>query len=142
MRMALLYFGTAIKYMRSKYNNDEWTPARFNSFIKSALRAASRRWGPKYRCIANAYVDTRINGKSGRQAKHYRCANCDGAFPAKDVQVDHITPIIDPAVGFTTWDDVIDKMFCEQENLQCLCSECHKVKTAQERTTKRKTNAG
>lgn len=119
--------------MESNRNGGQWTEARFNSFVKSALRAASRRWPPKYERLADAYIGKRINTKTGREGKHYRCALCLGAFPAKDVQVDHIEPIIDPAVGFTTWDDVVNRMFCEKQNLQCLCTECHKAKTAQER---------
>ena len=37
-------------------NGGEWTEARYKSFIISALRAASRRWGPKNKCIQNARV--------------------------------------------------------------------------------------
>jgi 5-methylcytosine-specific restriction endonuclease McrA len=56
------------------------------------------------------------------------------AFPAKDVQVDHIHPIIDPSVGFESWDETIDRMFCEKNNLQVLCTNpCHKSKTAAEK---------
>lgn len=64
---------------------------------------------------------------------HYGCAYCHQLFPGKDVQVDHINAIINPAVGFTTWDSVINNMFCERDNLQVLCTECHKAKTAQEK---------
>lgn len=118
--------------MRDKYNGGEWTRARFNSFVKSALRSASKRWPPKYETINSALVGTQVNSTTGRLAKHYRCAKCDGFFPAKAIQVDHKDPII-PLTGFTTWDEVIDRMFCEKENLQVLCVDCHKIKTAGER---------
>ena len=49
------------------------------------------------------------------------------------MQVDHIKPIIDPEIGFTNWDDVVNNMFCEKENLQVLCKDCHALKTASER---------
>jgi hypothetical protein len=39
--------------------------------------------------------------------------------------------------GFTTWDDVINRMFCEKENLQVLCHECHKAKTQEEKESRR-----
>ena len=125
--------------MRSKFNGGQWTAARFNSFVKGGLRGISRRWPPKYTTLADACVGKAINPKSGRQAKHYKCAGCLGAYPAKEVQVDHINPVIDPVEGFTTWDDVINNMFCEAENLQVLCTACHKIKTAGER--QRKSNA-
>jgi len=86
--------------------------------------------------LAEAYTGKRVNPKSGREAKHYRCNGCAKEFTSKDVQVDHIKPIIDPLVGFTTWDDYINRLFCEKENLQVLCVDCHKIKTAQEREEK------
>ena len=49
------------------------------------------------------------------------------------VQVDHKSPVIDPEVGFISWDVYIDRMFCEKDNLQILCVDCHKEKTAQEK---------
>lgn len=115
------------------YNNGKWTSSKFHSFVKSALRAASRKWPPKYETINDAYVGTQINVSSGRLAKHFRCAACADLFTSTNIQVDHINAIIDPKVGFTNWDDVVDAMFCEKENLQCLCKGCHKLKTAEER---------
>ena len=118
------------------FNGGQWTQARFNSFVKSALRSASQRWPPKYSCLSEACVGQKINPKSGRLAKHYKCKACEIDFPAKEVQVDHINPIIDPVAGFTTWDDVIDNMFCERSNLQVLCKDCHKLKTKEEKERK------
>lgn len=129
--------------MREEFNGGAWTAARFNSFVKSALRAASRRWPPKYECLSEACTGPQINVKTGRVAKHYKCNECLLAFPAKDVQVDHISPLIDPSKGFTSWDEVINNMFCEKENLQVLCKPCHLSKTAVEKqlAKERKANA-
>lgn len=115
------------------YNGGTWTEGRFNSFIKSTLRSGSQRWPPKYKALNEAKQGKKINEASGRLAEHYRCAACRGSYPAKGIQVDHITPVIDPAVGFTTWDDVIKRMFCEQEDFQILCRECHQEKTNSEK---------
>lgn len=51
----------------------------------------------------------------------------------KNVHVDHINPAIDPNVGFTTWDDFINGLFCERDNLQVLCNECHLAKSNEEK---------
>jgi len=125
--------------MRNKFNGGQWTAARFNSFVKGGLRGISRRWPPKYETLAEACTGKQTNLSTGRLAKHYKCAGCARDYPAKEVQVDHINPVIDPVEGFTTWDDVINNMFCEAENLQVLCTTCHKIKTAGER--QRKSNA-
>jgi len=51
----------------------------------------------------------------------------------KNTFVDHIKPVVDPAVGFTTWDDYIERMFCEADNLQVLCKACHDAKSEEEK---------
>lgn len=113
-------------------NDNTWTEARFRSFIRSQLRAATMRWGP----IANCLRDSRI------ERGLYRCAGCKQEVPAttkvggkrvKNVHVDHIKPIIDPDVGFVSYDDMIERMFCESPNLQILCTECHDIKTNDEK---------
>lgn len=120
------------------HNNGEWTAARFNSFVKSALRSASQRWPPKYKALKKASVGKKINWKTARLAQHFKCASCNKEFPQKEVQVDHIVPIIDPIKGFTSWDDVIKNMFCEEDNLQVLCKGCHQIKSTAEKAARKK----
>ena len=122
-----------------KYNNGEWTPARFHSFIKSALRSASIRWPVKYGVLKEAAVGKQINQASGRMAEHYKCNACNNIFPRKEVEVNHKEPVV-PLTGFVSWDDLIDRMFCEKEGLEVLCKPCHKNQTQKENTI-RKQNA-
>ena len=118
------------------YNDGEWTQARFNSFVKSALRSASQRWPPKYQCLNEAYVETKINIKTGRMAKHYKCNRCRNDFPMKDVEVNHIIPVV-PISGFDSWDKVIERLFCEKDGLETVCKPCHKIITKEENDTRR-----
>ena len=115
-------------------NCGEWTEARYNSFIKSLLRSGTMRWGPIQKCLKNATTKRgfkRCNG-CGKEVP-VTLPNPDGGKRIKNVHVDHIKPIIDPATGFTTWDDCIARMFCELDNLQVLCKECHDIKCAEEK---------
>ncbi len=106
---------------------------RYNSFITSALRAATRRWGPKSEAKTLARV----------RRGYYTCAECKEEMPAtfknergrrtNNSVVDHIVPVVDPAVGFTNWDDYIKRMFCEVEGLQVLCYNCNRTKINEER---------
>jgi 5-methylcytosine-specific restriction endonuclease McrA len=121
-----------------KRNGGEWTDARFRSFVTSALRAASRRWPPKFKALKEAFVGRKTNKKTGKLAMHYKCAKCKKHFVAADVQVDHVLPVVDPKVGFIGWDSFIDRIFCEIENLQVLCKPCHKVKTEEEKSERKK----
>lgn len=118
--------------MDKPYNGGQWTAARFHSFVKSALRQASMRWPPKNQIKKEARVE---RGK-------YLCNSCGEIVPASikvdgvrknNVHVDHIVPVIDPAVGFVSWDETIKRLYCEKEGLQVLCSACHKLITDEER---------
>lgn len=110
-----------------------WTQAKFNSFIKNNLRSATRKWAPIQKCKKRAHVARGL----------YKCDCCGEEVPptifdedkrkrVKNVYVDHIIPIIDPAVGFTTWDECIERMFCDSSNLQLLCKKCHSEKSQEE----------
>ena len=112
-------------------NGGQWTEARYNSFVKSALRSASQRWPPRYTIISEACVGQRINPKSGRLAKFYTCNACQDSFPLKDVQVNHKAPVV-PVSGFDSWNGVIERMYCEKEGLEVVCIPCHKIITKQE----------
>ena len=122
-------------------NNGEWTEARWRSFVISALRSATRRYPPKYKTLNKAFIEKRINKKTGKLASHYKCAVCNGEFVAKDVQVDHTIPVVGPE-GFVGWDSYIERMFCDVDNLQVLCKTCHDVKTKEENATKRISKKG
>lgn len=115
------------------YNDGKWTQGRYNSFVASAIRSAARRWEPRYKTLANAFVGRKTNKATGKMAKHYSCAECSKHFVTTDVQVDHILPVVDPQKGFETWDKFIYNMYCDSVNLQVLCKKCHLVKTKAEK---------
>lgn len=115
--------------MRDIFNGGKWTKGRFDSFVTSLLRSGSRRWEPKYTCLNEAKTEKKINKATGRVAQHFLCNSCKQDFPAKDVQVDHI----DPIGKNRSWDEFINRLFCELSNLQVLCKACHSEKTKRER---------
>ena len=119
-------------------NGGKWTEARYRSFVTSTLRAGSRKWPPKYETLNAAKTEKEINKATKRLAQHYLCAMCEQEYTQKDVQVDHIKPVIDPKKGFVSWDTYIDRMFCEGKNLQVLCKVCHAEKTKLEKEISKK----
>jgi len=114
----------------------EWTSARKKAFIVSVLRSGTQRYPPKYETLNEAKTEKKINSKSGRLAQHFQCACCKKDFPAKDVNVDHILPVVDPKLGFVSWDVYIERLYCEKENFQILCRDCHTIKTQKEKKTR------
>lgn len=121
------------------YNGGQWTSARLRAFIMSALRGA--RWGVKYEAIRRAYVKDGINKATGRKCKLHECAECHGLFPAKEMQADHIDPVVpvdgewdgdDRFLGYN-WNQLLQRLFCEADGFQALCKGCHKAKCDEER---------
>lgn len=88
------------------------------------------KWGPRYDVLNKAKRGKIINKYSGRLAEHYECNKCHNLFPLSKIEVDHIVPVIKDERN--TWDEVIDNMFCEEDNLQVLCKQCHKEKSFEE----------
>mgnify|MGYP003642493584 FL=1 len=123
---------------RESFNDGEWTAAKFRSFVTGALRTATRRWPPKYKALKKAFTKRQINSKTGKLAMHFKCASCLSSFVSGDVQVDHKSPAVDPAVGFVSWDVYVDRLYCEVNNLQVLCKPCHAEKTAAEKKLRKK----
>lgn len=123
------------------HNNGIWTTARFTSFIKSALRSASNRWPPKYRTLQKARIERGLYECAGWETPPHnvRTTHRVKGKSKRNVYVDHIIPVIDPAIGFTSWDDFIKRLFVEEKDLQVLCADCHDRKTKQEKE-RRKNN--
>jgi 5-methylcytosine-specific restriction endonuclease McrA len=104
------------------HNGGQWTTARKNSFIMSALRRASRRWNPAYAAKSSA-----------RTARNtYTCAKCSKSFGSKSVKIDHRLPVRSVIPGENTWDMIIHRLFCEKEGFQVLCLTCHNEKSVME----------
>lgn len=121
--------------MTKTRNGGNWTEARFKSFVISALRSASQRWGPKNTAKTKARVSRGV----------YECQGCGKHGPAtlpppegkkrriNNACVDHIDPVVDPETGFVDWNTYIERMFCELDGFQVLCHKCHTAKTQKER---------
>jgi 5-methylcytosine-specific restriction endonuclease McrA len=92
----------------------------------SALRRAA--WPVKYDCLKLARTEKAENPATGRMCMMHRCADCRGEFPAKQMTVDHICPVV-PIEGHDSWDAVIKRLYVELDGLQALCKDCHKIKT-------------
>ena len=108
------------------------TESAFWSFIRSALRQKSRWWKPITQCKMKSR--RAYKGPNKRQKFEYQCNVCKNWFMEKLINVDHILPAgtlrcANDLPGF------VERLFCEIDNLQVLCSGCHNKKTQDEKTT-------
>ena len=107
-------------------NASTMTEAAFWSFIRSGLRQKSRWWKPITQCKLKA---KRIyKGPNKRQKFEYQCNVCKLWFAEKHINVDHIQP----AGSLNCSADLpgfVERLFCEIDNLQVLCIQCHDTKS-------------
>ena len=77
---------------------------------------------------------SKTDEKGPKGGARYKCAACGDSFGSREVQVDHVDPIvpIGTASKDMSWDSIVERTFCSEDNLQVVCASCHKEKSKQE----------
>ena len=127
---------------KSKTPKDPNKPKKKPKFNQhSALRGAWRRVFSRSPIVREVLQDARREvpkyNKDGTRAKRdsvqYKCYVCSEWVGSTGVQVDHIVPVINPEIGFETWEIYEKRLFCGKDNLGVICEACHKAKTDSEK---------
>lgn len=105
---------------------------KLKAFVIQTLRRGSYRWPGRYKAKAKAKI----------ARNQYTCYVCSGIFGHKDIQLDHKLPVV-PTEGFKTgswdWNEYIQRMFVDEHGYGVICTNCHDIKSAGERTERAKT---
>lgn len=113
------------------------------SIVISAMRRAFRRYPAYKQCLDNVKEIYYIKSKHGKDLRRVRwtCAICKKKINNSSKVVDHITPVIDPHVGFVDYNTYAKRLYCPLNNLQVLCNNgkdsCHKLKSKAENKIRR-----
>jgi len=97
------------------------------NFAMQALRRATYRWPFRNIALQNARIERGF----------YKCESCQGVFGPKEVQKDHIEPVI-PTTGFDNWDNTIKRLLVKTSGWQVICLACHSSKTLVENEMRKK----
>ncbi len=117
---------------KRKSKKSKATKKAFNlqQWLLHKLRRISYQFPERKEVLANARVS---RGK-------YTCAICKGSnFGPKEIQLDHILPVISPHDGFVDWNTYIERLFCSADGWQVCCRVCHGYKTTQENSIRSQT---
>ena len=112
---------------------------KFNK--EAAIRGALRRTFARSPLVIEKVQESRreeprFNKDGSRHKKNWvkrQCEVCSEWVKSGDINIDHITPVISVEEGKTDWNTFVDRLFCDKENLQRICSNCHDSKTQIER---------
>lgn len=127
---------TRVSKVPKTRNAGTMTESAFWSWIRSSLRNRSLYWKPITQCKQNARRP--YKGPLKRQKFEYQCSNCKDWFPEKQIDVDHTIPVGSLTCA-SDLPEFVERLFCEIDNLACLCKNCHSEKTKLEmQNSKRK----
>lgn len=123
----------------SSMNNPRMT-AKERGLLKGAIRRVFSRSELRRTVLAAAKVEGITSVQRPRVKTWYQCRSCDSYCAGYEMQVDHIDPLIpvNTALERMTWDEVVDRTWCEKHNLRAICLHCHKAKSKIEMAERRK----
>ena len=106
---------------------------------KSQIIGAIRRifsMSVLYKHVKGKSLSEEVGVRGGKQCV---CKQCGKSSPWSKCSVDHVDPVIpyDRCAEEMTFDEIINRMWCDQDNLQVLCESCHNEKTQAENVVRR-----
>lgn len=121
---------------------------------EAAIYSALRRTYRSSTAVKAALEDVKevyyIKSKHGKDLRRVRftCADCGQKFSKKQIQVDHIYPVVDPLDGnllpdgTRDWIKQIRRLFVSKEGLQIICKPDHNRKSALENLIRKQIKKG
>ena len=120
---------------------------RFEGKVMSALRKLTKQWPP----ILKAKRKTKIGPElhkcplcsqiiyTGKRSIEAIQVDYPDAIAGR-MDVDHIDPVIpvEDSGKDKDWNKIINRLFCEEDNVQSICWLCHKSKSLAERVDRTK----
>jgi hypothetical protein len=107
--------------------------------LKGAIRRVFSRSEVR-RAVVEASRIVYTDPKRPRVTKWSMCSACKQPTPTYLIQIDHIEPIIgtDESMEEISWDELVNRIWCEETNLTPVCKPCHTLKTKAENALRRK----
>jgi 5-methylcytosine-specific restriction endonuclease McrA len=104
--------------------------AKERNLIKGAIRRVFSRSELRRTIVEEARI-SHYDPDRPRVTKWGKCQKCLTPTALYQMEVDHNEPIIpvDKSLEMMTWDEIINRIFCDKQNLTALCKPCHSVKT-------------
>ena len=125
--------------MSKKWSDNPRLVARERGLLKGAIRRVFSRSELRRAVIAKSVIEHKDPSRS-RVTKWSRCALCGNPVASYQAEVDHISPLIplDSSFEAMSLDEVVDRTWCPEYNLNVVCRPCHRAKSKQEMKERRR----
>lgn len=113
----------------------KWKAKIINALRKLSFSYPPRNEAKKKRKVAPAIYSCAIcevhcyDGKSEKAYEKHKETYPDLVY---GIVLDHIEPVVDLKKGFGNWNEFMEGLFCDEENFQAICNQCHDIKTKKE----------
>jgi 5-methylcytosine-specific restriction endonuclease McrA len=118
--------------------------AKERNLIKGAIRRVFSRSEMRRKVLDKSVLLCYSDPRRPKVKTWCKCALCGQPEAKSYMEVDHISPIIpvDSTLESMSWDEVINRTWCDENNLQVVCPPCHKEKTRAESKQRTKNKKG
>lgn len=115
------------------------TPKERN-LIKGAIRRVFSRSELRRKILDDSVIKDYSDPSRKRVTRWSRCASCKKMEPTYKLEIDHKNPVIPigESLEDQSWDQVVDRVWCDERQLQALCETCHDAKTKTENAERRR----
>lgn len=122
--------------------NNKNITVKERNLLKGAIRRVFSRSELRRAVIDAAVIEGYHDPSRPRVTKWCRCDECKQPNPKYLTECDHLDPLIplNKRLEDLSWDTVVDRTFCEKNNLRAICKPCHKQKSKLENKQRREYN--
>jgi 5-methylcytosine-specific restriction endonuclease McrA len=109
------------------------------NLVKGALRRVFSRSELRKEALQLSRLDGYHNAERPRVTRWSRCPDCGEPTPTYLMEVDHVIPLvgITESLDDLTWDEVVNRLWCDIKNLRAICKLCHRRKSKAENKARR-----
>lgn len=109
------------------------------NLLKGAIRRVFSRSELRRKIIDATEIIGYVDVTRPRVRKWSRCPVCNEPTPKYLMECDHVVPIVGTTESLDrlTWDQIVDRLWCDESNLLGICKPCHKTKSKVENKLRR-----
>ena len=118
--------------------NNKRMSVKERNLLKGAIRRVFSRSDLRRSAVEVSRVEHKDENRP-RVTKWSKCPVCKEFTPTYKMEVDHIEPIIplNSSLEDMSWDEVVNRTWCDNKGLVALCKLCHIIKTKAENKIRR-----
>lgn len=113
--------------------NSRLTPKEWN-LVKGALRRVFSRSELRRKVVDKTIVKGHVDDSRKRVKTWCKCSGCGAFTPKSYMEVDHRLPVVplDKSLMDMSLEELVNNLWCDENNLAAICETCHDEKTKQE----------